>query len=374
MQVDVEAAERFVHANARLLGRHRLAVLLHRAPVALVLDALRVYRNPDGGFVHALEPDVRSPESEPAATFHALEVLVELDALDDPMVADAAAWTASIADPDGGVPFVLPFVAAHPHAPWMVPSDGGSHLTCAIAGALWEAGSSEPWLHAASGWCWAKLARPEELSAYFVKFALEFLDMVPDDARARTAIDDLRARIGPDGSVSVPGGTANERLTPLTLSPRPGARSRTLFTDDQINADLDRLERGQQDDGGWTFDWLAWSPGQSVEWRGLMTLRALATLGSTRAHRPPARRLSSIRAATRAAVQSRDAREAGARRAPCCVSRRAVSGAWPTSPAKPDASRRAIMGRPAGRAPDVTWTLLSTYMVVKSVHVAVVRT
>ena len=38
------------------------------------------------------------------------------------------------------------------------------------------------------------------------------------------------------------------------------------------------LEQGQQDDGGWMFDWLAWSPGQSVEWRGAMTLRALATL------------------------------------------------------------------------------------------------
>ena len=254
MQVDVDRAERFVHANARLLDRHRLAVLLHRAPVAPALQALRAYRNADGGFGHALEPDVRAPGSEPAATFHALEVLAELDALDDPMVADAAAWTASIADRDGGVPFVLPTAAAHPHAPWMVPSVGGSHLTFAIAGLLWEAGSSEPWLHSASAWCWAKLARPEELSAYFVKFALDFLDMVPDDARAGTAIDDVRVLIDADGSISVPGGTANERLTPLTLSPRPGARSRTLFTDDQLNADLDRLERGQEDDGGWTFD------------------------------------------------------------------------------------------------------------------------
>ena len=80
----------------------------------------------------------------------------------------------------------------------------------------------------------------------------------------------------------MPGGTADERLTPLTLSGRPGARSRALFTDAQIEADLDALERGQRDDGGWTFDWLAWSPGQSAEWRGIVTFRALMTL---RAHR-----------------------------------------------------------------------------------------
>src|SRR5947209_14415800 len=129
MAVDVASAERFMLANARLLDRHRLAVLLHGAPAAPAIDALRAYRNPDGGFGHALEPDVRAPASEPAATLHALDVLAGIGALGDPMVADAAAWFASIADLDGGVPFVLPTASAHPHAPWMVPSDGGSQLT-----------------------------------------------------------------------------------------------------------------------------------------------------------------------------------------------------------------------------------------------------
>lgn len=278
--VDVDSAERFVLANARLLDRHRLAVLLRRASVTPVLDALRAYRNPDGGFGHALEPDVRGPGSEPVATLHALEVLAEIEALDDPMLVDVGAWVASIADSDGGVPFVLPAAAAYPHAPWMVPSDGGSHLTFAIAGALWEAGSSEPWLQRATEWCWAKLERPDELSAYWVKFSLAFLDRVPDHTRAGTAIEALRARIDVDGSMPVPGGTENERLTPLTLSERPDRRSRALFTDEQIESDLDLLQQGQQDDGGWSFDWLGWSPGQSVEWRGAVTLRALATLGA----------------------------------------------------------------------------------------------
>jgi hypothetical protein len=65
------------------------------------------------------------------------------------------------------------------------------------------------------------------------------------------------------------------------LSERTGGRSRALFTGDQIEADLDRLERGQQDDGGWTVDYLEWSPGQAVEWRGIMTLWVLTKL---RAH------------------------------------------------------------------------------------------
>lgn len=267
-------------ANARLLDRHRLAALLHGAEVAPVLETLRAYRNPDGGFGHALEPDVRGPESEPAATLHALEVMAGIGALDDAMVGDAAVWVASIADPDGGVPFVLPTAATSPHAPWMVPSEGGSQLTFAIAALLWKAGSSEPWLQRATEWCWTMLEGAKELSAYAVKFSLDFLDSVPDQTRAGAVIEDLRSRIDGDGSMPVPGGTADERLTPLTLSNRPRERSRALFTDDQIEADLDLLERGQQDDGGWTFDWLGWSPGQSVEWRGIVTLRALVTLGA----------------------------------------------------------------------------------------------
>jgi hypothetical protein len=280
MAVNVNAAESFMLADARLLDRHRLAVLLRGEPVAPVLQALSAYRNSDGGFGHALEPDVRAPESEPAATLHALEVLAEIDALDDPMVGAAAAWIGSIAAANGALPFVLPTAAAAPHAPWMTPTPGGSHLTFAIAARLWEARSTDPWLRQATAWCWSLLERPEQLTGYWVKFALDFLDAVPDETKADAAIETLRPRLSPDGSLPVEGGTANERLTPLALSPRPGRRSRLLFTRDQIDADLDVLEGGQHDDGGWTFDWLAWSHGQTVEWRGAVTLRALATLGA----------------------------------------------------------------------------------------------
>jgi hypothetical protein len=281
MPIDVDSAERFVLANARLLDRHRLAVLLHGAPVAPVLAALRAYRNDDGGFGHALEPDVRSPHSEPASVLHALDVLAGVNALDDPMVAGATAWIAGVAGPDGGVPFVMPTAADYPHAPWMVPSDGGSQLTYALAGLLWQAGWQEPWLEQATEWCWNRIEGAAELDPYAVKFALVFLDYVPDEDRARTAIETLRPYLGDDGSVPVHAGTSDEKLSALTLSPHPGSRSRALFTGEQIEADLEELERGQVEDGGWTVDWLQWSPGQSVEWRGAMTLWALTTL---RAH------------------------------------------------------------------------------------------
>ena len=278
MTINLESAEQFIHANARLIDRHRLAVLLHGAPVEPVLEALRPYRNSDGGFGHALEPDVRSPESQPAAVLHALEILAGVGALDHQWVADAADWVAAVAEPDGGVTTVLPSAAGHPHAPWMVPTSGSGFLTYAISGKLWHAASTHPWLHRATEWCWRELEATDAVGGYTIKFALDFLDAVPDPRRAAAAVERMRPHIGADGNVSVPGGTEDEKITPLDLSERPGAPSRDLFTRDQIEADLDRLENEQLDDGGWDFDFLHWSPGQAVEWRGAATLRALTTL------------------------------------------------------------------------------------------------
>jgi hypothetical protein len=280
--VDVDAAERFVLANARLLDRHRLAFHLRAGAVGPVLHALVAYRNPDGGFGHALEPDIRAPESEPSATLHALSVLAEVDALDHALARGAAAWVASIAEPDGGVPFSLPPAAASPHAPFLTlpPSPGGSFFTFALAGLLWEAGSDVVWLERATTWSWARLEEPDALEAYGVKCALDFLDRVPDEARAAESIERLRGHLVADGSIPVRGGAENERLTPLTLAPRPGLRSRAMFTDAQIETDLDRLQAEQQPDGGWLFDFGVWSPGQLAECRGLVTLQALVALNA----------------------------------------------------------------------------------------------
>ena len=66
-RIDIGAAKRFVYDDARLLERHRLAVLFDGAPSGRVLDALRPYRNDDGGWGHALEPDLRGPDSQVSA-------------------------------------------------------------------------------------------------------------------------------------------------------------------------------------------------------------------------------------------------------------------------------------------------------------------
>jgi hypothetical protein len=48
--------------------------------------------------------------------------------------------------------------------------------------------------------------------------------------------------------------------------------------DATVNAHLDHLAQGQLDDGGWTFNWPAWSPAAERDWRGFLTVDALRVL------------------------------------------------------------------------------------------------
>lgn len=277
MPVDRTAAETFIWSAARLVDRHRYAMLFLGGSADPMLAALSGYRNPDGGFGHALEPDLRCPGSQPAATLSALEMLHEAGRLNSELARGAGAWIASIAAADGGVPNTLPGFEPYPHAPWWS-SAPGSFLTFALAAVLHAGGTSgDEWLDRATAWCWREVDRAARPTGYWLKFACAFLDAVPDEGRADAAIASLVSRVDP-AALAPAGGTDGEALRPLDLSPRPGSRSRSLMSDDAFDAHLDAVEAGQQEDGGWMFDWLAWSPEQTTAWRGIVTIRALTWL------------------------------------------------------------------------------------------------
>jgi hypothetical protein len=195
-------------------------------------------------------------------------MLHEAGRLDGPLAAGAAAWCESISDPEGALPTALPGFEAYPHAPWWT-AEPGSFLTFGVA-------ALAP-LPRATEWCWREIERAEQPSPYWLKYALGFLDTASDEDRAGAAIARLRDVVDP-AALAPPGGVEGERLRPLDLSPRPGARSRALFSSEAIEAHLDEVEAGQLEDGGWMFDWSAWSPAQTAAWRGLVTIRALTWL------------------------------------------------------------------------------------------------
>jgi hypothetical protein len=113
---------------------------------------------------------------------------------------------------------------------------------------------------------------------YDVRAVLRFLDSVPDRDRAHAAA----ARLGPvifgEGLVALEPGAPGEVHTPLDFAPLPGSPARGLFDEAVIAAHLDHLAAAQLGDGGWTFNWQAWSPAAEREWRGAVTVDALQLL------------------------------------------------------------------------------------------------
>ena len=277
---DLAAAAQFIAAHARLIDRRRFAVVDGDGSVDNVLRALAAYRNDDGGIGH-LEPDLRTPASQPACVLYALDILHEVEARDLSLAAAALDWLQTITLADGGVPFVLPTAKGWPHAPWYQPPDdppSSLMMTAGLAAGAHRLGLDHAWLGPATGFCWERAGEFAEGDAYTVRFGVDFLDAVPDRARADEVLARVADRIPADGLLPVGGGTGGEVLRPLDLAPRPERAARRLYDDDVIDRELDRLAAEQQEDGGWTFDFAAWNPAVAWEWRGAVTVAALRTL------------------------------------------------------------------------------------------------
>ncbi len=261
--IDIAAAGQFLAATGRILERRRFERLFTGGRAEYVRDAVAAYRNPDGGFGQALEPDGRCPGTQPLAIEFALEALDEADAWDDDLVGGALGWLEASAPGEGGAVFVAENIAGWPHAPWWVPEDGGRAsliTTGLLAGTLHGRGVRHPWLDRATGLMWSRIDELDAAGPYDLRAVAHFLDHVPDRDRAVKAIDQLAP------------------LITSPVAPRPGSLGRGLFEPAVIEAHLDHLTRAQRDDGGWTFNWQAWSPVAAAEWRGAMTVGALTRL------------------------------------------------------------------------------------------------
>jgi len=87
MSIDLGAAREFLFTHARVLERrlfaHRFAEgePSEREAAAAVERAVDAYRNADGGYGQALEPDCRTPHSQPEAMRWALQVLTDVGPL-----------------------------------------------------------------------------------------------------------------------------------------------------------------------------------------------------------------------------------------------------------------------------------------------------
>ncbi|MEU4897737.1 hypothetical protein AB0B12_07025 [Streptomyces sp. NPDC044780] len=293
-------AERFIWLTARVLEQRRFAYHFLGGGAEAVETALAAYLGADGGYGHALEPDLRGPVSQPLHAVHALRVLDGIGRCGGQRVERLCRYLTSVSTPDGALPACHPSLRGYPAAPWVPSADdrcGDLLTTGPVVGLLHRNEVWHAWLFRATDFCWAAVTALTEGGAmtrpYAVAAAVAFLDGAPDRARAEAAAERLGRRVREERLVEpVPAPAvepAQDRPLPADHGPgeplrvhdiarTPGSLARRWFTDAEVERSLDALVAAQQEDGGWPPRERAWTPGAALEWRSLATIEALLTL------------------------------------------------------------------------------------------------
>jgi hypothetical protein len=285
-------AEHFVWLTARVLEQRRFAYHFLNGGADPVETALEAYRNEDGGYGHALEPDLRGPVSQPLHVGHALRVLDAIRRCGGQRVERVCRYLTSVSTADGALPAIHPSQRGYPAAPFVpIVDDPPSELlsTGPVVGLLHRNEVWHAWLFRATDFCWQAVDSLEKSHPYEVEAAVAFLDSVPDRSRAEATADRLGRLVREhrlvaldperlDTSPVAPGYAPGEHHFPYDYARTPGSLARAWFTDEEMSRSLDFLASEQREDGGWPIRWRAWAPGTALEARPMVTIEALRTL------------------------------------------------------------------------------------------------
>ncbi|MFJ6570523.1 hypothetical protein ACIQNU_24225 [Streptomyces sp. NPDC091292] len=289
-------AEQFVWLTARVLEQRRFAYHFigsrSEGAADAVETALDAYRTGDGGYGHALEPDLRGPVSQPLHAGHALRVLDSIGRCGGQRVERVCRYLTSVSTSDGALPAVLPSQRGYPAAPFVPVVDnppGELLATGPVVGLLHGNNVWHAWLFRATDFCWQAVESLGMTHPYEVEAAVAFLDGVPDRPRAEAAADRLGRLVREQGLAVLdpkrldafpvsPGYAPGEHHFPHDFARVPESVSRAWFTDGEMALSLDHLESEQQDDGGWPVRWRQWAPGSALESRPIVSIDALRTL------------------------------------------------------------------------------------------------
>ncbi|MFH8977585.1 hypothetical protein [Streptomyces sp. NPDC017890] len=285
-------AEHFVWLTARVLEQRLFAYHFRGGDAGPVETALDAYRNEDGGYGHALEPDLRGPVSQPRHTAHALRVLDAVGRCGGQRVERMCRYLTSVSTPEGALPAVPPSRRGYPGAPFVPVVDdppGDLLATGPVVGVLHRNEVWHAWLFRATDFCWQATESLRTSHPYEVTAAVAFLDAAPDRPRAEAAAGRLGrlvrehrlAVLDPDDLDTYPlspGYAPGGHHFPHDYARHPRSLARAWFTDDEMARSLDFLAAGQEDDGGWPVRRHQWAPAPTLEARPEVTLQALRTL------------------------------------------------------------------------------------------------
>lgn len=292
-------ARQFLRTQARPLERALFAWRFEQGPPEAVVAALAAFQNDDGGFGHALEPDLRTPTSSALASSLALRLLREVECpAAQPLIAGAVRFLLATYDHDASVWRVAPLdTNDYPHAPWWHDEAGSLTHTfdgfliiprAEIVGSLHHFAALVPsdWLQEVT----ERTVRDIEAIDPFgtgggddLVFALRLAETaeLPPHFKDRL-LRRLRSAV-PQAVDQDPQHWGSYTITPLKVAPSPRSPVADLVWD-ALQSYLDYLIAGQSAAGSWDPVWTwgtsypdAWEEARH-EWCGHLTLETLTAL------------------------------------------------------------------------------------------------
>jgi hypothetical protein len=298
-----ERAKLFLFETARPLEKHLFLHLFAGLPADQAVVELARFANPDGGFGHGLEPDLRCEESSALATSVALQWMgaCKLDA-DHELVQHALRYLLDTfegaGDASGGSGGGWRIITDRARtgdadkAPWWAALPDATNTgamfnpTAELLGYLiqWGTGSSEV-TSAVEAFLLDHLNQHSDPLESHELLCLMRLAQTPDlpGDLASTVVSRL-LRDAPLVAATDPEQWGGYALMPLWLAPTPQHHAAKALGDDLLNQNLDYAIDRQHDHGQWDPFW-DWGPDQragwelaKADWQGVLTLQTLLTL------------------------------------------------------------------------------------------------
>ena len=236
-------ARTFIFTQARLLERLLFAVQFEQAAPRTVGQLVAAYQNADGGLGHALEPDLRSPLSQPLFIEIGLQALQAAGWKDKALASTFCSFLEKMSDERGLVPPIFPNALESPHAShWSGPQPPSINPTASICGLLIKQGVQHPWLSRATATCCDLLLTQPPDEAHGLTCAAILAEHLPDQQLGDRIEAMLGAQLKTARFFIAEAPVRDYGLTPLHFAPSPESRWRNLFTAEQTTRSSGRSE------------------------------------------------------------------------------------------------------------------------------------
>lgn len=288
-QVQFAAARRFVETQARSLEAARLHYIFDGAAADTVMAELVKFQNPDGGFGHGLEPDLRTPDSSVICTTIAFQIMRSLDIPPNHpvFVAGLEFLLAAYDDQIQHWPSIPPSAPESPHAPWWsgVEDEFGLNPTAEVLGYLYEGGDRVPedLRHTTTERVQQAVLALDDIEMHDLLCCIRLVETPTLPQTVRQALMDKLLPLTQTAVDRTPAEWDDYGLRPLQVVNHPASPFMPGL-EDAVAANLDYEIAEQTASGAWvpTWSWAedfpeAWAQAQ-VEWSGVLTVDTLATL------------------------------------------------------------------------------------------------